>query len=200
MDVDAARRECRVQSPHTQSFLCLATVADRTFQVLQRSHELHVRLNSRNLVFCWTNESPMMKLLRCLTLAMCMPLLADQGQAQIAPLIQNINARQTTDLDGRWQTIIDPYDVGALDYRAQQIKGNGAFFMNHKPQSESELVEYDFDTSGQLNVPATGIRSATHCCFMKGVSGTSGRSITRSHRRRDCSCISGPPITRPGSI
>src|SRR5713226_3483044 len=54
-------------------------------KILQRSHELHVRLNSRNLVFCWTNESPMMKLLRCLTLAMCMPLLADQGQAQIAP-------------------------------------------------------------------------------------------------------------------
>jgi beta-glucuronidase len=73
--------------------------------------------------------------------------------SQVAPLIQNIDARRTTSLNGAWQVIVDPYDVGALDYRAQPIKGNSAFFRNHKPQSESELVEYDFDTSGQLHVP-----------------------------------------------
>src|SRR5216683_7895199 len=110
----------------------------------------------------------MMKFLRCLMLAACVPLLASQGRAQIAPLIQNINARQTTNLDGRWQAIVDPYDVGALDYRAQPIKGNGGFFTNYKPQSESELVEYDFDTAGQLNVPGDWNTQRDSLLFYEG--------------------------------
>src|SRR6266404_9333542 len=99
----------------------------------EQSLILGIRLNSENLVFCWTNTPPMIKFLCCLTLALCVPVLEDQGWAEIAPLIQNINARQTTNLDGRWQAIVDPYDVGALDYRAQPIKGNSGFFTNHKP-------------------------------------------------------------------
>jgi beta-glucuronidase len=90
--------------------------------------------------------------LHYLTLALYF-LIASPGWAQLAPLIQNIGARQATNLDGRWQAIVDPYDVGGIDYRAQPIKTNNAFYKNYKPQSESELVEYDFDTSGQLNVP-----------------------------------------------
>ena len=84
--------------------------------------------------------------------AVCL-FLAISVSAQVAPLIQNVSGRQTTTLDGRWQTIVDPYDVGYLDYRAQPMKSNNAFYKNHKPQNESELVEYDFDTSDQLNVP-----------------------------------------------
>jgi beta-glucuronidase len=95
----------------------------------------------------------MTSLLWCLTLALCLLLLPVRGPAQVVPLITNINARQTTSLDGQWQAIVDPYDVGALDYRAQPLKNNNAFFKNYKPQSESELVEYDFGTSGQLHVP-----------------------------------------------
>ena len=91
--------------------------------------------------------------IRCLTIAFCALFFSGRGAAQIAPLIANVNARQTTSLDGQWQAIVDPYDVGALDYRAQPLKNNHAFYKNYKPQSESELVEYDFDTSGQLNVP-----------------------------------------------
>jgi beta-glucuronidase len=110
----------------------------------------------------------MIKPLRRLIVLLCLPLLANQGLGQIAPLIQNINARHTTDLDGRWQVIVDPYDVGALDYRAQPIKGNAAFFKNHKPQSESELVEYDFDTSGQLNVPGDWNTQRDSLLFYEG--------------------------------
>ncbi len=110
----------------------------------------------------------MIKFLCCLTLALCVPVLEDQGWAEIAPLIQNINARQTTNLDGRWQAIVDPYDVGALDYRAQPIKGNSGFFTNHKPQSESELVEYDFETSGQLNVPGDWNTQRDSLLFYEG--------------------------------
>ena len=89
---------------------------------------------------------------RSFLLALCV-LLAVSGTAQMAPLIQNIGSRQITNLDGRWQAIVDPYDVGYFDYRAQPLKSNGAFYKNHKPQNESELVEYDFDTSSQLSVP-----------------------------------------------
>src|SRR6266446_421674 len=95
----------------------------------------------------------MTNLLRCLALVLCLQLLACRGAAQVAPLIANINARQATSLDGQWQAIVDPYDVGALDYRAQPLKNSHAFYKNYKPQSESELVEYDFDASGQLHVP-----------------------------------------------
>jgi beta-glucuronidase len=110
----------------------------------------------------------MSNLLRCLTLALSLPLLAARSAAQVAPLIANINARQTTNLDGQWQAIVDPYDVGALDYRAQPLKGNNAFYKNHKPQSESELVEYDFDTSGQLHVPGDWNTQRDSLLFYEG--------------------------------
>src|SRR6476646_391064 len=93
-----------------------------------------------------TNFQPVLRFAVCLFLTISV-------SAQMAPLIQNVSGRQTTTLDGRWQTIVDPYDVGYLDYRAQPMKSNNVFYKNHKPQNEAELVEYDFDTSDQLNVP-----------------------------------------------
>jgi beta-glucuronidase len=110
----------------------------------------------------------MTKLLRCLALAVCLLLLAGWAAAQVAPSIANINARQTTSLDGQWQAIVDPYDVGAFDYRAQPLKNNQAFYKNHKPQSESELVEYDFDTSGQLHVPGDWNTQRESLLFYEG--------------------------------
>jgi len=110
----------------------------------------------------------MTKLLRCLALAVCLLLLAGWAAAQVAPSIANINARQTTSLDGQWQAIVDPYDVGAFDYRAQPLKNNQAFYKNHKPQSESELVEYDFDTSGQLYVPGDWNTQRESLLFYEG--------------------------------
>lgn len=72
---------------------------------------------------------------------------------QVGPFIANVSARKTISLDGQWQAIVDPYDVGFLDYRAEPLTNNSAFFKNYKTQSPSELVEYDFDTSGRLDVP-----------------------------------------------
>ena len=91
--------------------------------------------------------------MRCLMLALCALFAAGRSAAQVAPLIANIEARSTTSLNGQWQVIVDPYDVGAVDYHAHALEGNGAFYKNYKPQSKSELVEYDFDTSGHLHVP-----------------------------------------------
>ena len=67
------------------------------------------------------------------------------------PLITNIDGRQRMNLGGRWQTIIDPYENGYYDYRYQPSP-NG-YFKNAKPKTPSDLIEYDFDTSQQLNVP-----------------------------------------------
>jgi beta-glucuronidase len=71
--------------------------------------------------------------------------------AQNEPLIQNPDGRRGLSLDGAWQIIIDPYDNGYYDYRYQP-RGDG-YFLNQKPRSESDLVEYDFDRSETLNVP-----------------------------------------------
>jgi beta-glucuronidase len=110
----------------------------------------------------------MSNLLRCLIGGLCLLLLCGQGAAQIAPLIANINARQATDLDGPWQTIVDPYDVGSLDYRAHPLKNNGAFYKNYKPQSKSDFVEYDFDTAGQLSVPGDWNTQRESLLFYEG--------------------------------
>ena len=110
----------------------------------------------------------MTKLFRCLIFVLCLLLPPGRSAAQVAPLIANINARQTASLDGQWQAIVDPYDVGALDYRAQPLKNNHAFYKNYKPQSESELVEYDFDTSGQLHVPGDWNTQRESLLFYEG--------------------------------
>jgi len=106
--------------------------------------------------------------LRWLTFALCLPFPSGRGAAQVAPLIANVNARQATSLDGQWQAIVDLYDVGALDYRAQPLKNNHAFYKNYKPQSQSELVEYDFDTSSQLHVPGDWNTQRESLLFYEG--------------------------------
>jgi beta-glucuronidase len=88
-----------------------------------------------------------------LTSCLCILFLTGVGGGQVAPLVANIAGRQITSLDGQWHTIVDPYEVGALDYHGQPLTNNNAFYKNHKPESKSELVEYDFDSSAQLQVP-----------------------------------------------
>src|SRR5580692_11664715 len=95
----------------------------------------------------------MTNLFRGLTIVAALFVAASAGRVQLAPLIQNVDAYSTTSLDGQWQAIVDPYDVGFFDYRAQPLKNNNAFFKNYKAKSKSELVEYDFDTAGRLDVP-----------------------------------------------
>ncbi|HEX3748887.1 MAG TPA: glycoside hydrolase family 2 TIM barrel-domain containing protein [Bryobacteraceae bacterium] len=72
--------------------------------------------------------------------------------AEQAPLIQNVRGRETVSLDGQWKAIVDPYQSGYLDYRYKP-HADGGMGANKKPSSPSDLVEYDFDTAGQLAVP-----------------------------------------------
>ncbi|MCB0289486.1 MAG: beta-glucuronidase [Calditrichaeota bacterium] len=72
-------------------------------------------------------------------------------QPQSAPLIINVDNRNTASLNGSWQIIVDPYENGYYNYRYQP-NPNG-YFRNQKPASKSDLVEYDFDTGPTLQVP-----------------------------------------------
>ena len=58
-------------------------------------------------------------------------------------LIANLHARNTISLNGVWRVIVDPYETGL----------GGRYYENRKPKDKQDLVEYDFDTTGTLNVP-----------------------------------------------
>src|SRR5712672_94359 len=94
-------------------------------------------------------------------------ILATASQAQQRPaLITNIEGRHTTDLNGRWQTIIDQYETGYYDYRYQP--STDGYFKNAKPKSPSDLIEYDFDASQQLNVPGDWNSQDQRLLFYEG--------------------------------
>lgn len=71
--------------------------------------------------------------------------------------IQNIQARKIQSLNGKWNYIIDPYENGYYDYRHQPFdqskSGTGGFFDDREQKDKSELIEYNFYGSPQMNVP-----------------------------------------------
>jgi len=60
-------------------------------------------------------------------------------------------SRDGASLNGRWHTIVDPYENGFYDYR-QQPRAHG-YFDDAPPANKSDLVEYDFARSPELDVP-----------------------------------------------
>ena len=78
---------------------------------------------------------------------------ASRGFAQLpAPLLSNVEHRSAISLNGPWHAIVDPYDTGLKDYRSR-VRSQDGFFLNAKPQTPQDLIEYDFDKSETLNVP-----------------------------------------------
>lgn len=67
-------------------------------------------------------------------------------------VIQNIDSRDVTSLKGLWQAIVDPLENGYYNHRYLPKEKNG-YFENKKPQSPSDLIEYDFDSDIELMVP-----------------------------------------------
>ena len=70
----------------------------------------------------------------------------------------NVYNRSCKSLNGSWKYIVDPYENGYYNYRyepfdQQEKPGKGAFFLDAKPDSKSDLVEYNFDTSDSMLVP-----------------------------------------------
>jgi beta-glucuronidase len=86
--------------------------------------------------------------------------------AQQSTLIANTDGRKTISLDGQWRTIIDPYESGYYDYRYQP-SANG-YFKDAKPKTKSDLVEYDFDSSGSLKVPGDWNTQEERLLFYEG--------------------------------
>ncbi len=84
-------------------------------------------------------------------------LLALSAAAHAEPVLANVHARQSVSLNGKWNTIIDPYDVGYVDYRGVSqdalAKPTRGFALDRRQQDKSELLEYNFDTSPTLTVP-----------------------------------------------
>lgn len=78
-------------------------------------------------------------------------LLCGASDAPAIDLIQNPAARAHTLLNGEWRVIPDPYESGFYNHRYQE-RADG-YFVNARPESPSELVEYDFSTAQKLRVP-----------------------------------------------
>jgi hypothetical protein len=81
------------------------------------------------------------------------PAVAGATDAMPAPagLIANIEHRSTMSLNGPWHFIVDPYETGYYDYRHQPRKDG--YFLRAVPKTPRDLVEYDFEKSGTLQVP-----------------------------------------------
>ena len=67
-------------------------------------------------------------------------------------VIQNIESRDVTSLKGLWQAIVDPLENGYYNHRYLPKEKDG-YFENKKPESPTDLIEYDFDSDIELMVP-----------------------------------------------
>ena len=85
-----------------------------------------------------------------------------------APALQIVNplGRAATTLNGKWQTIVDPFEVGYFSYRMRPDP-NG-FFRNQKPIRSTDRVEYDFDRSPLLDVPGDWNSQRPDLLFYEG--------------------------------
>lgn len=80
-------------------------------------------------------------------------------------LIQNIRGRQATSLNGPWSYIIDPYEMGAYDYRAQPYPG---FYVDRPQTDKRQLIEYEFSPYQTLNVPGDWNSQADELLYYEG--------------------------------
>lgn len=92
----------------------------------------------------------------CCAILICLSLLTVTGYAQTGT-IQNIQSRKILSLNGKWNYIVDPYENGFYDYRHspfdQSKSGSGGFYDDKVQKDKTELIEYNFDYSPQMNVP-----------------------------------------------
>ena len=93
-----------------------------------------------------------------------------QGYAQ--KTIQNIYARENLSLNGSWQYIIDPYQMGYLDYRQKPFdeskSGKGGFYDNLTSMDKKSKAEYNFDFEPSLQVPGDWNSQVEKLSFYEG--------------------------------
>ena len=70
-------------------------------------------------------------------------------------LITNINARQQTSLNGKWQYIIDPYETGFYDYRYKEraAEDKEAYWNTDQQTDKMDRKEHGYIDKYSLNVP-----------------------------------------------
>lgn len=70
------------------------------------------------------------------------------------PQIMNIPGRTVLNLDGNWKYIVDVYNTGNQDYRANPLPERQSFFADRSfYENQKYLVEYDFDYAKEIAVP-----------------------------------------------
>lgn len=65
--------------------------------------------------------------------------------------LSNVLHRSRLSLDGDWNVIVDPYEMGYVGILEQ--RNDRGFFRDHKPRHPGDRIEYDFDASPTLTVP-----------------------------------------------
>ncbi len=80
--------------------------------------------------------------------------------------IINIDGRNTTSLNGKWNIIIDPYENGYYNYRYEPHEQG--YFKNAEQSNPSELLEYSFDTDEMLYVPGDWNSQKEKLLFYEG--------------------------------
>lgn len=89
-----------------------------------------------------------------------------------AQLVQNIFGRKHISLNGRWNYIIDPYEMGYYDYRHEPFdqtkSGKGGFYDDREQVNKSELIEYNFDLSPTMKIPGDWNSQVEKLAFYEG--------------------------------
>lgn len=73
------------------------------------------------------------------------------GTFSLTHLSSRRSAGTTTSLDGTWKVIPDPYEVGTFNILGEENRAG--WFRDIKPRHPADRVEYDFDTSADIQVP-----------------------------------------------
>jgi beta-glucuronidase len=94
---------------------------------------------------------------KCLLIATCL-FAASAVAAPSSPLITNIPGRTSISLNGTWRAIVDPYETGT----------SMRLYENAKSKTPRNLLEYDFDTAGTLNVPGDWNSQRAELFFYEG--------------------------------
>jgi beta-glucuronidase len=66
-------------------------------------------------------------------------------------MLTNVLARRRRSLDGAWNVIVDPYEMGYVGVLGG--RNERGFYRDFRPRHPADRVEYDFDASPTLQVP-----------------------------------------------
>src|SRR5436190_1945167 len=71
------------------------------------------------------------------------------------PLITAIHSRKMQSLNGEWQYIIDPYEMGFRNYRWDERNENDreAYWNSDQPENKTDRKEHGYNDKYALNVP-----------------------------------------------